>query len=136
MIPYWSLYKFPFCLLHYFKVSVQFLLLYSWTWAQDQNSDAVYYDAVKTRNLVIRFSRQDSSVETQGNFSKIEAKEISLKLDYFHGKSYHIIINSVSFHLASCHIFIINFFSILYFSVVTAGLRMYVWLAIKMHLIM
>ena len=40
------------------KASVQFLLLYCWTWTQDQNSGAVYYATLKIRNLVIRFSRQ------------------------------------------------------------------------------
>ena len=63
---------------------MQFQLLYCLTWAQDQNSDAVYYDTVKTINFVIRFSRQKTQ-EVQ-----LKHKEISLKLDYFHGKSYHI----------------------------------------------
>ena len=143
MSPYWSLHKFPFCLLLYFKVSLQFLLLCSWTWAQDQNSDAVYYGTVKMRNLVIIFSRQKTQevqLKHEETSQELKHKEISLKLDFFIAN--HTILAfklkklPASLHSASCHIFIINLFSIHYFSAVTTGLRMYVWLAIEMHFIM
>ena len=52
--------------------------------AQDQNSDAVYYGTVKTRNLVISCPKQKTQEV------KLKQGKISPKLDYFHSKSYHI----------------------------------------------
>ena len=51
------------------------------TWAQDKNSDTVYYDTVKRRNLAIKFSRW----KTQEN--QLKHREISPKFDCFHSKS-------------------------------------------------
>ena len=71
---YWSLHKFPFCLLLYFKASVQFLLLYCWAW--DTRSkfwcSLPWHSENKEFHYQI-FQRENtgSSVETQGNFSKI-----------------------------------------------------------------
>ena len=55
------------------------------------NMGTSYYVTVKTMNLVIRFSKQQTQ-EVQ-----LKHKEISLQLDFFHAKSYHIGLSAKNF---------------------------------------